>query len=195
MPAHMHSPETNSRRSTRRISPKAIRRKCPARSIGFPRATSYFAVALIPGTVKTEGAFLDGARQHAPDNGVLESYVVALKMPFKGGSSESTPLRVFLGPIQHNLLKSCRDRLGEDHESRMGVAHPSDLRVSSPSALHGDQLSHPQLGTCHHHLFHHHQDRPPSADEEQYEFDAENAEAPAAHGRASKRSTRTIRRR
>jgi YidC/Oxa1 family membrane protein insertase len=60
----------------------------------------YFAVALIPGAVKTEGAFLDGTRQGAPDKGVLESYV------FKGGSNESVPLRVFLGPIQHNLLKS-----------------------------------------------------------------------------------------
>jgi YidC/Oxa1 family membrane protein insertase len=66
----------------------------------------YFAVALIPTTTKTEGAFLGGTRHHANDRGVTESYVIALKMPFKGGSNESVPVRVFLGPIQIDLLKS-----------------------------------------------------------------------------------------
>lgn len=66
----------------------------------------YFGVALIPRDVKSEGAYLEGVRHSAPDDGAVEKYVVALKMPFKGGAQESASLSVFLGPLQHNILKS-----------------------------------------------------------------------------------------
>ena len=44
----------------------------------------YFAVALIPGDTKSEGAYLEGTHTTMPDEGALESYGVALKMPFRG---------------------------------------------------------------------------------------------------------------
>jgi YidC/Oxa1 family membrane protein insertase len=66
----------------------------------------YFGVALIPVDVISEGAYLEGNRKATPDNGSQESYAVSLKMPFKGGASEGATIKVFLGPLQHSLLKS-----------------------------------------------------------------------------------------
>ncbi|RPI04333.1 MAG: membrane protein insertase YidC [Ignavibacteriae bacterium] len=66
----------------------------------------YFAVALIPTGVVSDGAYLEGARTAMKDNGEMESYGVSLKMPFKGGASEQTSFKVFLGPLQHSILKS-----------------------------------------------------------------------------------------
>jgi len=71
----------------------------------------YFGVALIPAQIKSEGAYLEGTRRAAANQGVVESYAVALKMPFKGGTDESTPVRVFLGPLQHDVLKSYENGL------------------------------------------------------------------------------------
>ena len=69
--------------------------------------TKYFAIALIPekGTV-VDGAYLEGRRKPMPDNGVYESYSVALKMPFKEGSDEKKSISVFMGPMDHTVLKS-----------------------------------------------------------------------------------------
>jgi YidC/Oxa1 family membrane protein insertase len=69
--------------------------------------TKYFALAFIPdkGTT-TDGAYLEGRRKAMPDNGVYESYSVALKMPFKEGTDEKKSLTVFLGPMDHTILKS-----------------------------------------------------------------------------------------
>ena len=66
----------------------------------------YFGVALIPVDVISEGAYLEGSRKATPNNGSQESYAVSLKMPFKGGASEGATIKVFLGPLQHSLLKS-----------------------------------------------------------------------------------------
>ena len=66
----------------------------------------YFAVALIPISAESEGAYLEGTHKAMPDNGSLESYGVSLKMPFKGGQSEKNTFKVFLGPLQHSELKS-----------------------------------------------------------------------------------------
>ncbi len=66
----------------------------------------YFGVALIPRSSQSDGAYLEGIRHAAPDNGAVESYAIALKMPFKGNADETSSLAVFLGPLQHTLLKS-----------------------------------------------------------------------------------------
>jgi YidC/Oxa1 family membrane protein insertase len=68
--------------------------------------TKYFALALIPKQGTSEGAYLEGTRQHAPDKGVIEKYSIAVAMPFKGGASEVSSFQVFLGPIDYDLLKS-----------------------------------------------------------------------------------------
>jgi len=66
----------------------------------------YFAVAIIPTTNISEGAYLEGNRSAMPDNGAKETYDVSLKMSYKGGTDESSTFKVFLGPLQHSLLKS-----------------------------------------------------------------------------------------
>jgi YidC/Oxa1 family membrane protein insertase len=66
----------------------------------------YFGVALIPVSVKSEGAYIEGVRHTAPDNGSIEAYAIALKMPFKGGASETASFQVMLAPLQHGILKS-----------------------------------------------------------------------------------------
>ena len=66
----------------------------------------YFAIALIPINNTCEGAYLEGNRSAMPDNGVKETYNISLKMPYKGGASEQSKFKVFLGPLQHSLLKS-----------------------------------------------------------------------------------------
>jgi len=68
--------------------------------------TKYFALALIPSKGSSEGAYLEGARQQAPDRGAIESYNIAIKMPFKGGVEEAATIRVYLGPVDYDLLKS-----------------------------------------------------------------------------------------
>ena len=66
----------------------------------------YFGIAMIPIDVVSEGAYLEGNRRAMPSNGALESYAISLKMPYKGGVSEGTAIKVFLGPLQHSILKS-----------------------------------------------------------------------------------------
>ena len=66
----------------------------------------YFAVAIIPTTSISDGAYLEGNRSAMPDNGVKETYDVSLKMPYKGEANESSTFKIFLGPLQHSLLKS-----------------------------------------------------------------------------------------
>jgi YidC/Oxa1 family membrane protein insertase len=66
----------------------------------------YFAVALIPIKNVSEGAYLEGTRSEMPDNGEKETYGISLKMPYKGEASEHSTFKVFLGPLQHSILKS-----------------------------------------------------------------------------------------
>ena len=66
----------------------------------------YFAVALIPTDNISEGAYLEGNRSAMPDNGAKETYNISLKMPYKGGANEQSTFKVFLGPLQHSVLKS-----------------------------------------------------------------------------------------
>jgi len=66
----------------------------------------YFAMAIIPTANTSEGAYLEGTRSAMPDNGAKEIYDVSLKMPYKGGENEQSTFKVFLGPLQHSVLKS-----------------------------------------------------------------------------------------
>ena len=66
----------------------------------------YFAIAIIPTGNVSEGAYIEGTRSAMPDNGVKETYGISLKMPYKGSVSEQSTFKVFLGPLQHGVLKS-----------------------------------------------------------------------------------------
>jgi YidC/Oxa1 family membrane protein insertase len=68
--------------------------------------TKYFALAIIPKENTSEGAYLEGSRVEAADKGVVESYSVAVKMPFKGGEEEGGSFRIFFGPADIGLLRS-----------------------------------------------------------------------------------------
>ena len=68
--------------------------------------TKYFALAIIPKEATSDGAYLEGSRAQVPDKGAVESYSVAVKMPFKGGAEEGGSFRVFFGPADLGLLKS-----------------------------------------------------------------------------------------
>jgi YidC/Oxa1 family membrane protein insertase len=68
--------------------------------------TKYFALAMIPEKGASEGGYLEGVHKAMPDNGGHESYTIALKIPFKEGSDEKRSVTVFLGPIDHTILKT-----------------------------------------------------------------------------------------
>ena len=64
----------------------------------------YFALAMMPEQGKSEGAFLEGTRKALPNDGVMESYNVSLKMPFGAGISETANFKVYLGPLDIDEL-------------------------------------------------------------------------------------------
>jgi len=68
--------------------------------------TKYFALAIMPKQGSSEGAYLEGSRVEAPNKGVVESYSVAVKMPFKEGQEEGGSFRIFFGPADISLLRS-----------------------------------------------------------------------------------------
>jgi len=68
--------------------------------------TKYFALALIPKEGTSEGAYLEGSHRAAPDKGAIESYSIAVRMPFKGGAEETSEFKVYFGPVDYDLLKS-----------------------------------------------------------------------------------------
>jgi YidC/Oxa1 family membrane protein insertase len=65
----------------------------------------YFAVALLPEKGVCQGAYIEGIRTHAANNGAKEDYSLALKMPLKSGN-EKARITVFLGPIDFDIVKS-----------------------------------------------------------------------------------------
>ena len=79
----------------------------------------YFALALMPEHGEAQGAYLEGTRAAAPDNGVRENYALALKMPLATGS-EHARLTVFLGPLDFDIVKGY-DR-GLDQIMSLGAA-------------------------------------------------------------------------
>ncbi|MEK7264353.1 MAG: membrane protein insertase YidC, partial [Bacteroidota bacterium] len=68
--------------------------------------TKYFGVALIPMQQKTVGGFLEGKHISAANQGVMEKYTVALKLPFKGTREEKSSVTIFLGPLKRSVLQS-----------------------------------------------------------------------------------------
>ena len=66
----------------------------------------YFLLAMLPQTPKSEGAFVEGVHEVAPDHGVIESYNLALKMPFRGGARERSSVEMYLGPMEYDTVKA-----------------------------------------------------------------------------------------
>jgi YidC/Oxa1 family membrane protein insertase len=67
--------------------------------------TKYFTLAILAEEGKTQGAYLEGHASAAPNNGVIESYAVALKMPYRGGKTEAAKFQVYLGPMDYHALR------------------------------------------------------------------------------------------
>jgi YidC/Oxa1 family membrane protein insertase len=66
----------------------------------------YFLAAMMPRDTRSEGAYLEGTAHTMPDHGLLEQYGMAIKMPFKGRSVESSSLDVYMGPLEYDRMKS-----------------------------------------------------------------------------------------
>lgn len=93
--------------------------KIDASSVGEPVARSlggkvdwiavrnkYFGVAFIPQGTASEGAVLEGHRTTERDNGILEHYAMALRMPFTATAVETASVRLFIGPLDIDVLRS-----------------------------------------------------------------------------------------
>ncbi len=65
----------------------------------------YFVVALIPRLKESQGAFLEGSRVGAPDEGVIESYTVGLEMPFIGKTVDEDRHSLYLGPLDYDIVR------------------------------------------------------------------------------------------
>lgn len=68
--------------------------------------TKYFAVAMLSNDKKASGAYLEGHHIPAPDQGVVKQYGIALKIPYKNGTEESTQLSLYLGPLEYRTIKA-----------------------------------------------------------------------------------------
>jgi YidC/Oxa1 family membrane protein insertase len=68
--------------------------------------TKYFVLAILAEEGKTQGAYLEGHATPAPNNGMVETYAVALKMPYRGGAVESAKFQVYLGPMEYHALRA-----------------------------------------------------------------------------------------
>jgi len=73
----------------------------------------YFAVAVIPREKESQGAYLEGVRKKMPDEGALEHYSVALRMPFRGQRIESDRFTLFLGPLDFDIVKQYNVQLDD----------------------------------------------------------------------------------
>jgi YidC/Oxa1 family membrane protein insertase len=68
--------------------------------------TKYFGVAIIPRLKESQGAFMEGYREHAPDAGVLEHYTVGLEMPFIGAPADTDRFTLYLGPLDYTIVRA-----------------------------------------------------------------------------------------
>jgi len=67
----------------------------------------YFAMAIISKEPNPSGAYLEGHRVRLPtQDEEKENYSVALRMPFRARDMETAEINVFIGPMDHSLLKS-----------------------------------------------------------------------------------------
>jgi YidC/Oxa1 family membrane protein insertase len=80
----------------------------------------YFVVAMIPKPDASQGAFLSGYREGLKDQGVMEHYSVGIEMPFQGLSSDGDSLRLYLGPLDYDLVTDLD--VGLDQIMSLGAA-------------------------------------------------------------------------
>lgn len=78
----------------------------------------YFAAAIISRDPNPSGAYLEGHRVRLNDDEEKENYSVALRMPFRARDFESAEVNVFIGPMDHSLLKSYK--VGLDRMASLG---------------------------------------------------------------------------
>jgi YidC/Oxa1 family membrane protein insertase len=77
----------------------------------------YFGIAIIPEETRCESAYLEGTRKTLPNNGAMELYNIAMKVPYKLSAEETGKFKIFLGPLDHKILKS----YGEGLENIMSL--------------------------------------------------------------------------
>jgi YidC/Oxa1 family membrane protein insertase len=77
----------------------------------------YFLAAMLPVMPKSDGAFVEGTHKAAADHGSIESYTLALKMPFRGTARERASMDVYLGPMEYDTVKA----LGRGVEGTMNL--------------------------------------------------------------------------
>ncbi len=67
--------------------------------------SKYFAAAFIPDSKNTDNVNVEitGTRAAAPNNGVVESYNMSIKMPYKGGVTDNT-YSVYIGPLEYDIV-------------------------------------------------------------------------------------------
>ncbi len=66
----------------------------------------YFAVALVANNPKAAGSYITGSRAKLPDEGFEENYSIALKMQLRNDKVEKNSFRIYLGPVDYEILKS-----------------------------------------------------------------------------------------
>lgn len=66
----------------------------------------YFTVFLIPDGRKADGSYITGNYFDLPQNGHEKDYSIALKMAVKNEKSERNKFKVYLGPVDYEILKS-----------------------------------------------------------------------------------------
>lgn len=66
----------------------------------------YFTVFLIPDGRKADGSYITGNYYDLPNNGHEKDYSIALKMLVKNDRSEKHKFKVYLGPVDYEILKS-----------------------------------------------------------------------------------------
>ena len=82
--------------------------------------TKYFALAILPRGVTSQGAYLEGVAQKMPDDGIKESYNIGLRMPFRDQQDTAVSFTVFLGPLDFDIIKSYG--VGLDQIMSLGAA-------------------------------------------------------------------------
>jgi YidC/Oxa1 family membrane protein insertase len=80
----------------------------------------YFAVAMIPERGRSQGVELSGVSLPQPDHGQREVYAIGLKMPLRGQADERSSVRVFLGPLDLEVVRSLD--VGLDKIMSLGAA-------------------------------------------------------------------------
>lgn len=65
----------------------------------------YFSVFLLPDGKKADGSYISGNYFTLPENGFEKNYSVALKMSVKNDKYEKNSFKIYLGPVDYEILK------------------------------------------------------------------------------------------